>query len=497
MGTKWIRFFTVVSLLLSTNLSVSQPYNDVNIPYASAWISFHPESGDIILFDQSNRENRTLTIISKESDVDTVNVDLFPHDSFFLFESMAKSNVLRFWDYGVGRVYDFDLASQEFRRIDTSHNHRNQFGHAAYMDSTGRIYAMGGYGYWRLKKLLIYFNPESGQWNEIPAKGLDNVPAIVGGHMFKDGGQIYYIANENSGDSSQSSVYEFNIETETWKKSREINYLLKNIGQHNFNTAGGKFFRKQLTYSVDKKRNLVALASYKNHKNLVQLLDYKENKLFTIDPTEFGIYNFKAIFYSPNDDHWVFVGHPPNPNQKDRLVVKAVNLSESLQQFDSKDVPYWVAHPVRVAVMSLFILAIMVSAGYYYYQRRSLVSSSGYPSGKPVKPLKIVHRDGSVKEVYIQGERQDLQTEPLLEKLWNAVILIKQTGEGMLYEDFDRYVFGPSISSPNRSRMRKKAFETVNSNFEEPLIIAERSEVDKRIMIIKIADGDLIDLEEK
>lgn len=159
-----VLFLALFQLINQPSDDRQSSYSDVSITLdmTIAWrTSFNPNNGDIYLFSNG----RDLIRVSMDSRIDTLATDLFKDDRWLLMAAHPTSEVIRFWDNGVGRVFDFDLTNSELRRIDTSHNHMNQFAHASYIDSTGSIFAMGGYGYWRLNRLFSQFDSATGQWN--------------------------------------------------------------------------------------------------------------------------------------------------------------------------------------------------------------------------------------------------------------------------------------------------------------------------------------------
>lgn len=76
----------------------------------------------------------------------------------------SVSDKFYFWDTGVGSVYELDLNSGSFIKIDNSHPHRNQFNHYPFFKD-GTIHAFGGYGYWSWKNYITYFNNNLGEWS--------------------------------------------------------------------------------------------------------------------------------------------------------------------------------------------------------------------------------------------------------------------------------------------------------------------------------------------
>jgi UDP-N-acetylglucosamine 2-epimerase (non-hydrolysing) len=64
---------------------------------------------------------------------------------------------------GCGIVYQ--LLQDTLRRIDNSYAHKNQYG-AAVLTYNHKVHYFGGYGYFRTKNLLTYFDPKTLEWFE-------------------------------------------------------------------------------------------------------------------------------------------------------------------------------------------------------------------------------------------------------------------------------------------------------------------------------------------
>jgi len=78
----------------------------------------------------------------------------------------TTGNRILIWSAGLGHVYESPVSETiEFRRIDKSYPHKNQFEHGSAIDPTdGGIITFGGYGYWQDKNLITNFVQSTGEW---------------------------------------------------------------------------------------------------------------------------------------------------------------------------------------------------------------------------------------------------------------------------------------------------------------------------------------------
>jgi hypothetical protein len=153
----------LIILLLIQILTASLDYSSkpIDLVYPrNSIISFDPASGDLYLFD--NQEQMLLIKRINEDQVDTIKFNVPDYDRFRA--GTVINNKLRFWDRGVGRVFELDITDGSFHRIDNSFNHRNQYAHSYTHGRDGSIYAIGGYGFWIEKNLFVRFDEISRQW---------------------------------------------------------------------------------------------------------------------------------------------------------------------------------------------------------------------------------------------------------------------------------------------------------------------------------------------
>ncbi len=163
-------------------------------------------------------------------------VKALPEDFFeFEFAYNNEKNVLRFWDRGVGRVFEVEPETFSVKRIDQSHTHKNQFKHQPFIKE-GDIYAFGGYGYWIWKNYITYYNSKLQEWSVQNVNPESRVPSArvpyAGSYssslnkLFVYGGNIpsqeqraddQYTAKKFSND-----IWSFSFADNSWQKIAEL-----------------------------------------------------------------------------------------------------------------------------------------------------------------------------------------------------------------------------------------------------------------------------------
>jgi hypothetical protein len=89
----------------------------------------------------------------------------------------ANSRFL-FWSRGVGMVYAWSPEQASTVRIDSSYNHRTQFGHAWFIHPrSSDIYAFGGYGFWQWRGYTSRFDQQTRKWNVVRLQDAEHMPA--------------------------------------------------------------------------------------------------------------------------------------------------------------------------------------------------------------------------------------------------------------------------------------------------------------------------------
>lgn len=172
-------------------------------------MSFNPKNGDIYLL---RTQSNTLIRITESSAIDTLATLQSESIDGNLMETSKSGDKIFFWDSAVGRVHTFDLHSLKLDRVDTSFNHKNMFGHAAALSENDHIYAIGGYGFWEFKNLLIRFEPDTGQWEEVIVKNRETVVESFHGMLFNTHSDFYYLINPVNEANRSPLAYRLNQE---------------------------------------------------------------------------------------------------------------------------------------------------------------------------------------------------------------------------------------------------------------------------------------------
>lgn len=207
-----ISLFISLLFLILPQLNVDSndsPYSKVDYLMGSTTFvntTFNPMNGDIYLYKANSN---SLFRINRIGEVDTLSTNLFEVPTGANFVTHPNGEKLRFWDAGVGRVFDYTFSDSKLKRIDNSHNHMNQFLHASHLDSTGTIYALGGYGYWQKKNILIRYEQEFGEWSEVIAENRDMVPESVRGYLIDETNRFYYLVNSDNKGGQEYSLFEY------------------------------------------------------------------------------------------------------------------------------------------------------------------------------------------------------------------------------------------------------------------------------------------------
>lgn len=477
-----VLFLALFQLINQPSDDRQSSYSDVSITLdmTIAWrTSFNPNNGDIYLFSNG----RDLIRVSMDSRIDTLATDLFKDDSWLLMAAHPTSEVIRFWDSGVGRVFDFDLTNSELRRIDTSHNHMNQFAHASYIDSTGSIFAMGGYGYWRLNRLFSQFDSATGQWEQVVDINREIVPESRDGVIFKYDNKVYYGANDKKTNDNKLNLYVFDTETRRWNYDRVGSYLIKNTTR----VTGPRFFWSDLSYSVDYNNGLMAKLNYRNNTPIINFFDVPNQRLYTVNTEIFGIYDIRAIFFSEIENKWVILGHEISPYPRNILKIFTLNFSEVIPHMTVTKAPIWVSMPIMFIFLALLGSGLLAFLSY-----KVVVYLRGIAASKNKAVLAdkvtIIKSGGTVVDVTRNGHSIYVNEYPLMNRLWILIADVVDNGvkNNLPLSEFDDLIFVTYSDNSKRSRERSKLFNMINEIFEKPIINTMVSEYDKRVKIVNI-----------
>lgn len=475
----------MILIFLSIIFTLSEPAPDStlifreNIDYEvsnfkSKISSYNPFNGDIYLY------RNALVRIAIDGKIDTLAYELFEEGEIFRMDTHPKGDRLRFWDSGVGRVFDFYLDELKLERKDTSHNHRNMFGHAAYVDNKGGIYAMGGYGYWSLENLLVRFDPNTGQWEEVVPVNRQLIPKAQDGTLFTDNDFIYYLVINRDEKGITHALFKLDKRLNVWNKDKKGSYLLRSQLRE-----FGSTFRYNSTYSIDKENSIVAYVSENDRKSTITFYDFAHQKRYIFNAEQHGMYDPRAVYYSEQLKQWIVLSHGARKQDRTKLNIQTIDFANILENTVPETAPFWVVRPLFYAITFMIFLSLLLLSIYKVtsgvVKHNKVVTDRADKNG-----IKIIYETNKLVQVVMCGKIVDL-ADQTLRGFWTFILHAAHTEKNQItLDDFDSEVLVHIGDNSQRARIRSKLFEMVNNEISKPFIYTIKSEYDKRVKVIKI-----------
>ena len=119
-----------------------------------------------------------------------------------------------------GFNYVYKISGDSLIRLDHSYFHGNNHNRLLF-SWKGKIYTLGGYGFFVTNNNLTYFNFQTAEWCYEPVKG--EIPPFILGVNFRQGDFIYSFNNYKAGNNAESDkidscCYRLNLNSMTWQK---------------------------------------------------------------------------------------------------------------------------------------------------------------------------------------------------------------------------------------------------------------------------------------
>ena len=475
--------FLILGMVLNTGLT-DQAYSDVEyrIPGLNPQaynISFNPENGDIYLF---NSQSGVLVAIPETGTIDTLSVIQIESGNNKRMDTDPRGDRLRFWSNGVGKVYEFHLHNSELQRVDTSRDHMNQFGHAAWLSVDGHIYTLGGYGYWTLKNMLIRFEPESGQWQRINVRNEEDLIKSRDGYLFRDEDRFYYIVEPYESHGHTAVVYELDPLTKTWETNSALSSLLRGMNLRETKRARISFLQ-EYTHAFDTKTGSFGFFAGPSDRRSLNILDSRNSLLYRADMSKIGIYDVRATFYSERIGEWILVGHPFSTNERDELIIRTFNPDPDHMAVSTIRPTFFKQNYIGIVGGTIAGVILIFIVGTVIVTRRNKEEDIAAPNSADVQ---ISGTKGQLS-VTIEGKPFNILNDQMLQTLWQIIYEMKMDGVSEIQvSDLDEQLFSDQAHSSYRSRTRKKLIEIINEACSQPLIREKKSKVDKRIKVLSI-----------
>lgn len=190
-------------------------------------------------------------------------------------------------DAGCGPVVNYQ--NTKFTRIDKSFQHKNQYYGIPFLKNN-EIYIWGGYGLFSYKNILTKYNFRTKEWGGVTQNFEDEIPqpqslktyTKTKDKIYLFGGSTYNYNAVISSKYLEEIVWELNIKTNTWKKTRKHNIgKFINIEK---NEKTFTFQRKNKTIilvggdllEIDIDKDRIQLFHQRNYKNIVAVVYHQK-----------------------------------------------------------------------------------------------------------------------------------------------------------------------------------------------------------------------------
>lgn len=459
-----------------------QPYSEVAYTFRDGFthrgirMSFNPGNGDIYLLNQ--RDN-TLARITEAGTVDTLATLQFEDDSAKIMETGLNGEKIFFWDTGIGRVHEFDINSRRLGRVDTSFNHKNMFGHAATLSENNYIYAIGGYGLWLYKNLLIRYEQDTGQWEKVSVKNRQIVNKSMRGLLYRTESEFYYLGSPADHAGSTPLIYRLNQEEKVWQMNNSLTALLNGI----YLGISPKHTRvtQTATYKVDTSSNIFGFLSNEGESNYINLVNYKDEKLHRIRVSALGLVDPRVLYFSERTGRWIIAGHEPPWDSRNTLLIKTFKFDPNLPFVET------ITKPGRFdsiySYAGFFLLLLAGFAGWRFLRNGKDENRPGRVEEYSV----IINISDPEPAITINGYTFNSTGDKQLEKLWEIITdMVLSDQKEILASSVDQQLYSSQTHQSYISRNRKKLIELINEECGIQLIREGKSKVDKRFKVLSI-----------
>ncbi len=382
-----------------------------------------------------------------------------------------ETGSLLLWDSGVGRVYRVGLDGTTIR-VDHSFNQMNQFGHSgAYDPTTGRIYAVGGYGLFTYKNMTTVFDRNRKEWDVLNLDDGSTIPPyFVDGHglLFPDLNKLYVVSQtyeptQTAWELPQGRVaalWGLDIGRKTWTRygvvplTSSVLYVVAGVGTYSHVAS---------THPTDQQLAFFGLMQGMVKPNTtLYALDGKTGNTIPIPYTTdipFTPLPLYATFWDGDDSRLVVVSYMGGANP---------TLTISQARIDAASLVAQLNRPRLVADSSRWIWAVipilvLFGAMYYLHRRHLLFANEVQPVELPVGKLRIEVGP----PIRIEGCPTNLQPVNGEAQLLTMLMEYLDTEDGfVLNDDIDRRVVGDHPSPDYVRKLRNKCLSKLENRLQ-------------------------------
>ena len=351
-----------------------------------------------------------------------------------------------FLQNGNGRVYT--IKENRLERLDKS-TINNSFFNSSIFTFNGKIYRFGGYGYWAISNRLIYFEPNTNQWELVESKNNPSHGTVSSfNHLYKNilyifGGEIYSKDSPNTQISS-NSIMSFNFEKNLWDSNYKIdsNLSLKKIKSNDDEV-------------------LVMVLKSNSKDRFIKSLNFKENREYTYQSSPFlPSINISKEFFQSNDN-LVFYRIANGNNE---LNIIPVNYILTGKEYSGKILKQdYTAYYMVIGLITLVIIYFRL----FYFKKIDTLT---------------LNQNG----IIIKNNFAEL--DPLSVKLLSII----QSKRHLSTNQINDIIFNDSLSRASNYSRKNKLLDNINNKFKlisgsnDPLIYKEKSNFDLRMEVYQL-----------
>lgn len=351
-----------------------------------------------------------------------------------------------FLQNGNGRVYT--LKENRLERLDKSIIN-NSFFHSSIFTFNEKIYRFGGYGFWAISNRLIYFDPNTNQWELVEAKNNPLHGTVFSfNHIYKNelyifGGEIYSKDSPNTQVFS-NSIMRFNFEKNLWDSNYKIesNIYLKKI-------------------KANDEEVLVMIFKPNSKERFIKSLNFKENREYTYQTSPFlPSIDISKEFFQSNDNLVFYRSY----NGRNELNIIPINYLLTGKEYSGKILKQ--DYTAYYMVIGLITLVIIYFRLFYF---------------KKIDTLTLNQNGIMIKNKFAE-------LDPLSIKL----LIIIQSKRDLSTSQINDIIFNDSLSRASNYSRKNKLLDNINSKFKlisgsnDPLIYKEKSNFDLRMEVYKL-----------
>jgi len=196
------------------------------------------------------------------------------------------ASCIYFIEKGCGIVYQ--LFNDTLKRIDHSYAHKNQYG-AAVFTYKHKVHFFGGYGYFRTKNLITYFEPRALEWFEVVNRNYEVRPGTRQGPQHQILNNKVYIwggaGRRGYKDELLLDIWSFDMRKQLWKNEGEVNPWYKELAA-SINPLGVLpscwFASREFLVHTDIKKNKIFCFQNPNFQTYREILPNRDESQFLV-----------------------------------------------------------------------------------------------------------------------------------------------------------------------------------------------------------------------